>query len=223
MFYPIEIECQHCTRRVTIKVNVTDSGLNHPCPQCGGINQGIFGLELTIGRKIVLRALQELVDRDLSMSIVFAAMGIECELSRLYFKWKEIDYQFDNNFSARDEFDRVGAEEELRKIGSARQKLEAVATLLHPEGLQDFVFRPENSLQMNALTSVFTTVDPKKFAEGIQRDLFWRRNAVLHQGVTTTVDQPTADYLVRLALLVLETFRHMDEARNKRFQASMKK
>lgn len=222
MLFPIELTCQHCSAIVTIKLNINDTALKHPCPSCGGINQGIFGLEVSIGWKIFLRAAHELLGRDYSMCVVLAAMSIEAELARLFFKWKEIDYDLAHRFAPEIEFDKENAEEEFRKLGNTRDKIELIAEFLHPQGFQNFVFAPENQHYLSALKTVFTTIDTENISASIQREIFWRRNQVLHQGKTSLIDMETADFLLRLAGWMLEVLRLMDHERNRSFQAAMK-
>ena len=52
----------------------------------------MFALDFTVGYKILAKSEYELsARRDFSMSIVFAAMSFECELSRLFGKWTSIE------------------------------------------------------------------------------------------------------------------------------------
>jgi len=95
-----------------VDIHLNDSTPAWVCSN-GHSNQGMFALEITVGYKILAKSEFELASRrDYSMSIVFAAMAFECELSRLFGKWTNIELGMSNL----PELKEVEIEERLRKM-----------------------------------------------------------------------------------------------------------
>jgi hypothetical protein len=110
---------------------------------------------------------------DYSMTIVFSAMAMECELARLFKKWMDIESL--NRGQAPD--DRA-IEEAYRRLGSnVADRIEAVAILLDPRGLYEFV---KSSKEWNTtITDDFPSLNVGSLARDLQQALFWPRNRIL--------------------------------------------
>jgi len=143
-----------------------------------------------------------LQEKDYPMAIVFAAMAVESELSRLYGKWKEIECIMPGR-----EFNREECETELRSFISIDRKIEGVSKFLVGSGIDDFVgSRPE--LEERA-SKYFRSVRVGSLASDFQKQLFWPRNSVLHWGdVKYSYDDAAKCFT--FAELGLHIFRAMD-------------
>jgi hypothetical protein len=128
--------CQSCGTRDPVDVSLAAPWWEWTCPQCGNQNSVLTGLGMTIGPRLLARAGYEYrAQTDYSMTIVFSAMAMECELARLFKKWMDIESL--NRGQAPD--DRA-IEEAYRRLGSnVADRIEAVAILLDPRGLYEFV------------------------------------------------------------------------------------
>ena len=140
---------------------------------------------------------------DLSMTIILAAMGFEAELSRLHHKWQLL--------AAWDKAIDIASEkldELLRKHPNIKEKINAVAALMHPSGLDDFVNGQADVRQVVA--EGYPSLAGKPLADGIQRALFWPRNAIVHMGRIASEREEAVRALnvARLGVYVLD---RMDE------------
>src|ERR1700733_8731880 len=135
MKVPLRIPCCECGITEPIDIHLSDYSPAWVCSKRHH-NQGMFALDFTVGYKILAKSEYELSARhDFSMSIVFSAMSFECELSRLFGKWKNIESNLSNGTGIKDE----EIEGRLRKMGSIDQRIEAICRLMSPLGLNVFV------------------------------------------------------------------------------------
>lgn len=93
MKVPLRIPCCECGIAEPVDIHLNDDSAAWVCSK-GHHNDGIFALDFTVGYKILAKSEYELsARRDFSMSIVFSAMSFECELSRLFGKWTNIEVE----------------------------------------------------------------------------------------------------------------------------------
>lgn len=89
---PFPVTCHQCKEPNTHKLHLDKTSFDWTCPKCGFTHPSYLGLDVTIGWLLLVKSRHELVnEKDFSMAIVFAAMAFESELSRLFFKWKDIE------------------------------------------------------------------------------------------------------------------------------------
>jgi hypothetical protein len=142
------------------------------------------------------------------MSIVFSAMALECEVSFLHHKWVYID---DLGTSPR-ELSDAELDDRLRRYPTIAAKFEAVARLMHPPGLEDFV--ASRAELRDTIANGFTSIRLGTLAADFQQQLFWPRNRILHLGYSrfSTGD---ADRCWTIAVLGLKIFEELDIERRK--------
>jgi hypothetical protein len=106
-----------------------------------------------------------MVTNDPSLAIVFSAMAFECELSRLFFKCKEID-GLENGSQISDD----DIEEELRQFSNIKNKIEKVISLLDQTGITGFV--ESTSELKDIIDNDFPSLKSRDLSQGFQRQLF---------------------------------------------------
>jgi hypothetical protein len=211
VLFPLRLRCQHCDRTIAIDLPVDAADFKAPCPLCHDRNEGFFGLEFTIGFRLLERAHEEYKTRkDFSMTIIFAAMALEAELSRLYLKWTNIDMTLKDKDPADEEI-----EESFRAFRSIKEKLERVAKLMIPAGLVAFI-RGDAEI-MSTLKGWKQVRSPETFSKDVETALFWKRNRILHTGYGKFSDEEARNAF-SLARLVLWTLVRMDLNRRKELE-----
>src|SRR5258707_4992560 len=82
------IRCQ-CGYEIVLEPVGTDSFKDTSCPNCHSaicvVDNGF------VSTRVFNKSFSELHSGDFTLSIIFSAMAVECELARVFVKWKEID------------------------------------------------------------------------------------------------------------------------------------
>jgi len=168
-----------------------------------------FDGSATVGYKLHWRSNYELLQtKDYPLSIVFSAAAVECELTRLHFKWREIDA-----IGKEDNVTDEQLEVMLRKYRTIDTKIEEISKLLYPDGLVSFVESSQDLLAI--INDGFPSLSVETLANDFQRTLFWPRNRVLHLG-DATFSYDDAKRGFNIAALGLRIFDQMDKNRRKR-------
>lgn len=206
MKVPLQLECQKCQAPATVKIHLDATSFDCQCSNCGEYHPSFFGTDATIGYLLLERSRYKLVrEEDFSMAIVMAAMAFECELARLFGKWKQIDAE-----KAGGTFDREQCEKELRDLKTIERKIDAVSKLLVGKGMDDFASSCPDLLQ--EIDKGFTSVRVGSLPQDFQTELFWPRNKVLHWGDTKhSRDDAARSYSI--AKLGLSILHRMDNER----------
>lgn len=202
MKIPIEMVCDKCgdTGRVFMDLNAYSvdwfCSCGHSIPQIGTGN-------LLVGPLVLNRARYELkVQNDIPMSMVFSATAVDCELSRLHFKWVRI-----RELGERKAISDEELESQLRSYGRASDKLSGVALLMNEGGLTDFVVRREPLCDQ--ITTGFPSLEVSRLADSITEALFWPRNRILHLG-QTKYDLEAGRRSLNIAALTIQIYQSMD-------------
>ena len=191
---PIVLACEKCLRESEVDVALEQWA----CPFCGHVNE-IAYFTAPVARKILRKARREYLEGDYCMAIVFSAMSLDSELGRLFFAWRPIIDTADGPYRERMEID-------LRNLGEASERVEAVAKLLDPYGIDNYVAtHPKLATSLAAIPSLHGI----GLAKAFERFLFWPSNAILHQGKTHW-ERGHARGCFNLALFGLEIFKSMD-------------
>ncbi len=91
--------CDQCGREKIRWINLSDSEFDDTC-ECGQTVTTHFGYDFTIGYKILLRSYHEFaINKDFSLSIVFSATAVDCDLCRLHHKWQSLSFNFNIHIS----------------------------------------------------------------------------------------------------------------------------
>ncbi|HZP31941.1 MAG TPA: hypothetical protein VFB23_01165 [Candidatus Acidoferrales bacterium] len=205
--FPLELKCENCSEASSIKIRLDESSFDWKCPKCGFVHTSLFGLDVTIGVRLLERSRYELtVEQDFSMAIVMAAMGLESEVSRLFDKWKSLDADRANLPLTREQ-----CEEELRRMGTIDRKIDAVSQLLVNQTMDDFV---SAHMGLREMLPKFPSLQVGSLAEGFQQNLFWPRNKILHWGeAKDSYDEAARCWSI--AALGVRILREMDLERRK--------
>lgn len=211
MLIPLELKCPQCGEPRTHRVHLNDPTADFVCEKCKSNCTGIPSLDVTIGDLILARSCNELnVEKDYDMAIVLAAMALECELSRLYFKWREVEALNTGPF------DLEKSEEELREMGSVAKKMTKVSAFVCGGGIEAFAGASDKWKKI--ISNDFPTLHLGSLPTDFQREVFWPRNEVLHRGKTGhTKDEATS--CCSIAWLGVRILKEMDKAKLAIFQS----
>lgn len=202
MKIPIEIVCHTCNKEHLIWVDIKDMSITNEC-DCGDCYSGYFDCNFTVGHKIIIRCQYEFAKKDFPLSIVFSATAFECELSRLYFKWKII-----NALPSGITISDSKLEELLRKYRSIEEKIEGVCKLMHAQGFTRFV---NNTPELRKIViDGFPSLQLSQLSLEFQKHLFWPRNRVLHLA-DTTFKEEDAIKCFSIATLGLKILGELDK------------
>jgi hypothetical protein len=203
MKIPLDTECDECGI-VTIHVDLGRSASDPRCPK-GHELPCILTTSVPVGHMIWRKAQYEFHhNRDYSMTIVLAAAALESEVSRLHKKWEQIR-GIDNG----DWIDGETLDAKLRSYKSIVVKIEGVAALVHPRGLQNFLDNSDGLRE--TIAKGFPSVGVSTLASDLQKLLFWPRNRILHAGYGGHTEADAIRCL-NLALLGLRVFQEMDRS-----------
>lgn len=211
MNIPLVLHCPACGELHRHRVHLSDPTADFTCVKCRVPCTSIPSLDVTVGVLLLARSWHELeIEKDYDMAIVLAAMALECELSRLYCKWKEVE-ALDTG-----PFDLEQSEEELRKMGSVAEKITKVSAFVCEGGIEAFAAASD---KWKTISNRFPTLHLGSLAIDFQREVFWPRNTVLHQAKTgKTKDE--ADSCCSIAEVGIHILKDIDKARLRVFERS---
>lgn len=207
--FPIRCQCGH---EMVLETVGTDSFKDTSCPRC---HMAIWIVDNGfVSTRILNRSLKELNSGDFTLSIILSAMAVECELARLFVKWKEIDLGLPSEVT---QDDRASWDAQLRRWTKITLRLDKVSEFLTSHDFDGFV-----SNHINLLKSVqqrhpesANCASLKKFFEEC---LFWKRNAIVHLGKIDSA-QPDAEICRRVAETLFHIMSEMDFLRLRRLEA----
>ncbi len=208
MKIPIGVHCVCCAKENAIRIELHDPSISFVCTECGMQNEGPFGLGFDVGDRVLQRAHFGFhSNRDYSMSIVLSAMAVECQVSHLHHKWEQIGAMLSSVMVGDAELD-----ERLRRYQNAATRLEHVAQLMYPSGLDDFVV--SRSELTKTIRNGFPSLGLRQFAIGFQQALFWPRNRILHLA-DMRYGEADATRCFNLAALGIHIFQELDLEKRK--------
>ena len=198
--------CNKCGKKNIIWINLSDSKFNNNC-KCGEIEHAYLSSSITTGYKILLRSYHEReVNQDYSLSIVFSATAVDCELRRLHHKWKSINQVDKNEDVTSETLDKI-----FRSYGSVVTKIQKTAQLMYPKGFESF---SKDNKDIRKLVHNFPSLNPNSLAKDIQENLFWPRNSILHSGSDNYRDK-NAIKAYKISTFVLLILKALDEEQRK--------
>lgn len=203
MIIPLPLKCVECQQEYRVTIKLIDQDIKWECQNCGYLNDGFLGQTVTIGTKLLFRSYYEChKTEDYNLSIVFSAMAVDCELSRLFKKNKEIEELKDKKLP-----DEVEIEIQLRQIKNVKEKFKEVIALYYPEGIEKYFSKYPNIKQ--SLKKFIPAFSPSNFYKHVEEELFWKRNKILHDGVTS-YSKTEAVQCYAIAKILLEMLNRMD-------------
>ena len=199
---PLPVQCSNCKKTHDVFVQLHDLRFVGLC-DCGQHLSGCLGNTVTIGIRLLYRSSYEFrINSDFSLSIVFSATAMECELSRLFFKWTRIENLHNGVHLSDTELDNS-----IRHFRTIDAKIEEVAKLMYPAGLSAFVQARQDLRDM--ITGGFTSIDLNSLSSSFQEKLFWPRNRILHLG-ETLCDSDHSKRCYNMARLGVHLFHELD-------------
>lgn len=227
MKFPIPVPCQQCGTDFSA---LGYGELTFPpalCPNCGQTIHIIDPLTMSIvAVRLLFRGQAELDHGDFTMPIICAAMAIESALTSLFLKWKKIE----SGLPAPSITDaqREQWEKDYRdgvRPGGFPSSANFVCSHLTGKSYDDFV---SDFVQRSSATAIagagLPATESEMKADYIKRELFWRRNRVMHWGEVnhSKSDAETALTAGRTAFAALTLIdKHKADKLDKRIRASM--
>ena len=206
MRIPIPLRCKNGHSYVAT-IDLSQTSIEASCPTCGDETTAYLSSGLTVGFRILQRSKSEINEsQEYSVSIIFSAMAFECELSRLFGKWKNLAQAPGETLWTPEQL-----EEMLREFGSIKSRIEKVTQTIHPGGMVEFLRSSENlakHIQENFSTE---DVSVETIGTDIEKKLFWPRNRVLHHAIPHGKQDAVKCW--RLAALGLFILAEMDSKR----------
>jgi len=208
MKIPIEFSCIYCGKEQYIPILLSDHNPKWKCNGCGQLNDGIFGPSVTNGFKLILRSQYELKENDdYCLSIVFSAMAVDCELSRLFIKWTEIEDLGNKILNEKASYEKM-----LKKFRGNKEKFNGVIRLLYPGDLD--VFFQNNPDLISRFKKLIPSFTVDSMYNHIDEQLFWKRNRILHLG-DSTYNKADAIKCLKIADSVLDLLYGLEEEKKK--------
>lgn len=205
MRIPLQYICRKCNREGWINLDQEQQSFHYTC-ECGHDGDVALSNDYTIGVKILYRSQYELhVNKDYSLSIVLSAMAFECELSRLFFKWTELDKSKQGEEISNEELEKL-----MRSFRNITIKIDEVAKLMNSKGINDFVRNSREFTQV--IGTGFPSLDINNLSKSFQEKLFWPRNRVFHLGHSGH-NENDALRCFNISSLGIELFNQMDKLR----------
>lgn len=215
MKFPIPIRCQ-CGNEWTIFAVGNETPESTHCDKCG-LTVHLINSAF-VSTKVFVKAQRETQDGDFSLGIILSAMSVECELARLFFKWKEIDGGYVPADVTPAIINRFEAE--FRKLLRIEDKLDAVSKLLTYKTLAQF-FKANDAMQ-NWIKTEQPVLVKQSLKTYMQENLFWKRNRVIHSGKVDFKKEDSTKALA-VATVLLRLLQAMDVERIKELDESHRK
>lgn len=213
MKFSIPVSCPRCGNPITVEAVGAQELPDAKCTACGAV---LYSADSsTVSMRVLHRAQQEVESGDFTLSIVLSAMAVECEIARLFFKWKRMD--LDMADTSRDvrvtEEQEQEWENEFRRWYAVKQKLDNFSKLMTGIDFDAFVSGDATltRLFVGIQAASNSTSPTKVFVE----QLFGRRNKILHSGKVDYSRQDAAECLEH-ARNLLTIINAMDRARYER-------
>lgn len=205
----VSITCQ-CGHQMTLVASGTQDPKENQCPKCGMAFWFVEPLGNFVGMRIFGRAWAELQNGDFTLVIVLSAMGVECELARLFIKWNEIDVMDTRTPTPAD---KDAWAEQWRKWSSIALRLDKVSTLLTGKDFDSFL--GSNPALLNPVRAKHPAFAVGASArDAFSTEFFHKRNKIVHQG-EIDFQQPDAELCFTLASALFEILKEMDSQRLK--------
>jgi hypothetical protein len=139
---------------------------------------------------------------------VLSATAVECELARLFIKWKRNDV-IDTRLPTQAEVDAWA--EQWRKWNSIATRLDKASALLIGEDFDSFLSQNPGLLKSvhDRYPSSKGCSSPKDF---FIKEFFYKRNKIVHTG-EIDFQQPDGEMCFTLAAALFQIMREMDKLR----------
>jgi hypothetical protein len=153
---------------------------------------------------------------DYTLSIICSAMAVECALTQVFLKWRKIEcrkYQ-------PTEKEQSAWEDELRKKGPIKKSVDFVSEFLSGMKFDDFVtdYLTKNKDRPGILIkNGFPQWESQTKLEHFQREIFDKRNRIMHRGKMDYQQKETAPCL-SAAIVMVNIFKLMDRLKYEKME-----
>ena len=211
MQVPIRVTCPQCGKTLVAEHDTVDGYLKVKCLDCKIDETASDVKGFHIGHALLEYASNVLNSKNTNFTILLSGMAIDCYLSHLYFKWRDIEELQKADFP----YDPIRVEktitEELLNIRDFIDKAKAVAKMLHPAGIVEFI-RSHHDLESEISTG-FPSININAFAQCIRDQVMWKRNNIIHIG-KLKYDEAQATKTLNYSRLFVKVFETMDEEKS---------
>jgi len=187
-----------------------------PDTSCAACNAVIwFSEDGLVRTRALVKAWKELQSEDFILGIVFSAVAVECELGRVFTKWKNIDSGLTTKcpgVSNRNEW--IGA---LSTCGIL-QRLDRVSDFLTGQSFDAFL---GSGLAQSIRERHPKSVALKSLRGFFNQELFWKRDQIVHRG-RIDFGSGAAEDAFESALTLFQIISEMDFSRRRRIEENLR-
>jgi hypothetical protein len=208
------IRCQ-CSTVVVLETGVNSLFANTNCPAC---NVSIWVTEDGLVRTRTLdKAWKELRSQDFILAVIFSALAVECELARVFMKWKYIDMSLTGTRPSTAQEDQwLGC---LRTCGTL-QRLDRVCRFLTGESFDAFLGK-QTALIQSLHERHPESVSASSLRAFFCQNLFSKRDQIVHRG-KTDFENAEAEGSLKSALTFFQIISEMEFNRRRQLQDNLK-
>jgi hypothetical protein len=228
--------------KFTVPVGCSSCGCNFAAPGCGGMEFPPAqcprcGVQIhildpltisIIADRLLLRSQSEIDGRDFTISIICSAMAVECALTQVFIKWKGLDH-FRSTGQQPTSTEQDTYEQEYRKKaspGGFAKSADFVSFFLVGKKYDDFVADfVDKSKESELIKAGFPQYASQMKSENIHKQLFVKRNRIMHWG-EVTFDKDDASAGLAAAGAAISALKVMDRekylAMEREWRSSMK-
>jgi hypothetical protein len=208
--FPIRCKCGH---EIVLETTGTKPFKDTSCPKCHAaiwiVDNGF------VSTRIFNKSLEQLNSGDFTLAIIFSAMAIECELARVFVKWKQVDLMATRMPASADE---ASWDAELRAWVQIAVRLDAVCKFLTGDTF-DVLLAKQSKLSAAVRKKHPDSVNYASAKKFFEEHLFWKRNAIVHLGKIDFA-QSDAEGCLHTAETLLQIISEMDFLRLKSLDAA---
>lgn len=205
--FPITCGCGY---QGHVETTGTEDPKDFQCPSCGAPFWFVQPLGNFVGSRIWGRASGELQNKDFTLAIVLSAIAVECELARLYIKWRHVDVL---DTRAPTQADRDEWSAQWNKWTRIATRFKKASELMVGKDFDSFLLLNHHPITKLATKypDLAACASPQEF---FISGLFHKRNRVVHDG-EIDFGQDVAEKCVALASTLFEILEAMDRERLK--------
>lgn len=189
-----------------------------PDTSCAACNAVIwFSEDGLVRTRTLIKAWKELQSQDFILGIVFSAVGVECELGRVFTKWKNIDSGLTTKRSrVSNQNQWIGA---LSTCGIL-QRLDRVSDFLTGQSFDAFL-GGQSSLTQSMHERHPKSVPVKSLRAFFNQNLFWKKDQIVHRG-RIDFGSGDAEEAFKSALTLFQIISEMDFSRRRRIEENLR-
>lgn len=212
MQVPVRVTCPECGKTLLAEHDTINGYLRVKCADCKIDETASYVQGFHIGHALLEYASNALDSKNTNFAILLSGMAIDCYLSHLYFKWRDIEELQKANTA----YDPIRVEEtiteELLNLRDFLDKAKAVAKILYPPGVVEFI-KSHHDLKSEISTG-FPSININAFVRCVRDEVMWKRNNIVHIG-KLKYDQAQATKALNYSQLFVKVFEMMDTEKSR--------